>query len=75
MVKCVCGKEIEAVPNWLQGVKVTFICNNCPSRDLQGITEVDFSDPHSEAKLASASATVEEEEEEEEELEVDDEDE
>jgi len=45
MVKCVCGKEIETVPDWLQDVKVTFICNNCPTRNMQGITEVDFSDP------------------------------
>lgn len=46
MVKCVCGKEIKTVPNWLQDVKVTFICNNCPTRNVQGITEVDFSDPN-----------------------------
>ena len=45
MVKCVCGKEIKTVPDWLQDVKVTFICNNCPTRNVQGITEVDFSDP------------------------------
>lgn len=48
MVKCVCGKEIAAVPDWLKDVKVTFICNNCPTRNLQGITEVDFSDPTQE---------------------------
>lgn len=43
MVKCNCGKEIQSVPNWLQDVKVNFVCNNCPNRDLLGITEVDFS--------------------------------
>lgn len=43
MVKCSCGKEITNVPNWLASVKVQFICNNCPNRELQGITQVDFS--------------------------------
>ncbi len=42
MVKCNCGKEIVAVPSWLQGVKVNFVCNNCPDRNLLGITQVDL---------------------------------
>lgn len=43
MTKCMCGKEIAAVPDWLSTVKVNFVCNNCPNRELQGITEVDLS--------------------------------
>jgi hypothetical protein len=42
MVKCVCGKEISTVPDWLRDVKVQFVCNNCPNREVQGITQVDF---------------------------------
>jgi hypothetical protein len=42
MVKCVCGKEISTVPDWLKDVKVQFVCNNCPNRELQGITQVDL---------------------------------
>jgi hypothetical protein len=42
MVKCVCGKEISTVPDWLIDVKVQFVCNNCPNRELQGITQVDL---------------------------------
>jgi hypothetical protein len=42
MVKCGCGKTITNVPNWLASVKVQFVCNNCPNRELQGITQVDL---------------------------------
>lgn len=42
MIKCSCGKPISTVPDWLQGVKVNFVCNNCPNRDVLGITQVDF---------------------------------
>ena len=60
MGKCVCGKEIENAPSWLTDVKVTFICNNCPSREVKGITEVDFSVPQTEEeKAAEAAKTAE----------------
>ena len=42
MTKCLCGKNIETVPTWLADVKVHFVCNNCPNRDVQGITQVDL---------------------------------
>lgn len=42
MVKCVCGKELPTVPTWLSDVGVTFICNHCPSRNVQSITKVDL---------------------------------
>ncbi len=42
MVKCVCGKELPTVPTWLSDVSVTFICNHCPSRNVQSITKVDL---------------------------------
>lgn len=48
MVKCACGKDIATVPSWLDDVKVQFVCNNCPNRELQGITQVDFSIPTKE---------------------------
>lgn len=40
MVTCSCGKTIEKVPSWLEGVSVTFVCHNCPNRTIKGITEV-----------------------------------
>ena len=59
MVKCVCGKEIENAPTWLSGVNVTFICNNCPTRDVKGITQVDFSLPQTEEEKAEAAKEAE----------------
>ena len=60
MVKCVCGKEIEQVPSWLSDVKITFICNNCPTRDMPGITEVDLTDGKAEEEAAAAAKAEEE---------------
>ena len=41
MVACSsCGKLIDKVPSWLEGVNVAFVCNNCPNRTIKGITEV-----------------------------------
>jgi hypothetical protein len=40
MVTCACNKKIEKVPSWLEGVNVSFICNNCPNRTVKGISEV-----------------------------------
>ncbi len=30
MPKCICGKPLDKLPNWLEGVNVRFRCNNCP---------------------------------------------
>lgn len=37
MIKCACGKAIEKLPAWLEGVKVDFVCNNCPNRQAKNI--------------------------------------
>ena len=37
MVLCKCGKSIDKIPEWLNGVKVDFICNNCPNRQTKNI--------------------------------------
>jgi hypothetical protein len=37
MVVCKCGKVMERVPDWLQGVNVEFVCNNCPDRKTKNI--------------------------------------
>lgn len=37
MVNCSCGKKIDKVPSWLVGVKVDFVCNNCPNRQTKNI--------------------------------------
>jgi len=40
MITCSCGKVMDKIPSWLEGVKVEFICNNCPNRQIKSITEV-----------------------------------
>lgn len=43
MVTCSgCGRVIERVPDWLTGVKVEFVCNNCPNRQTKNIAFVNF---------------------------------
>lgn len=42
MVMCVCGKPMDKVPSWLNGVTIQFVCNNCPNRTVKGITQVTF---------------------------------
>lgn len=37
MIACKCGKVLEKVPTWLQGVQVEFICNACPNRKTKNI--------------------------------------
>lgn len=38
MIQCSsCGKPIDKVPDWLQGTKVDFVCNNCPNRQAKNI--------------------------------------
>ncbi|MBI5707171.1 MAG: hypothetical protein HZC36_09315 [Armatimonadetes bacterium] len=37
MVKCSCGRVMDKVPSWLQGVKAEFVCNNCPDRKTKNI--------------------------------------
>lgn len=37
MVKCSCGKSIEKVPDWMQSIRVEFVCNNCPNRQTKNI--------------------------------------
>lgn len=40
MIKCGCGKTMEKLPAWLEGVKVDFVCNNCPDRRTKNIAFV-----------------------------------
>ena len=41
MIQCSsCGRQIEKVPDWLQGTKVDFVCNNCPNRQTKNIAFV-----------------------------------
>lgn len=37
MVTCSCGKVIDKAPDWLTGVQVEFVCNNCPNRKTKNI--------------------------------------
>jgi hypothetical protein len=41
MVHCTCGKPLDKVPDWLAGVTVEFICNNCPNRKHKNITQME----------------------------------
>lgn len=40
MVKCVCGKAIDKMPDWLRTVNVEFVCNNCPKRQVKTIAQL-----------------------------------
>ncbi len=40
MVNCTCGKTIDKIPSWLQGVEVEFVCNNCPNRQIKPISQL-----------------------------------
>lgn len=40
MVYCGCGKALDKVPEWLSGVTVEFVCNNCPNRKVKNIASV-----------------------------------
>jgi hypothetical protein len=40
MVYCSCGKPMDKVPDWLAGVAVEFVCNNCPNRKIKNIASV-----------------------------------
>jgi hypothetical protein len=52
MVLCQCGKPMEKVPTWLEGVTVTFVCNNCPNRTVKSIAQISLEparDPNQDA--------------------------
>ena len=55
MVKCDCGRTIEKIPSWLGTVKVDFVCNNCPNRQVKPISQL-----HAEQQAAAAKAAAEE---------------
>ena len=47
MVKCDCGRIIDKIPTWLSAVKVDFVCNNCPNRQVKPISQL-----HAEQQLS-----------------------
>ena len=51
MVQCTCGRHMEKVPDWLQGVQVEFVCNNCPDRKTKNIAFISL-----EPAVSAASA-------------------
>lgn len=64
-VLCVCGKPIDKVPEWLAGVKVEFVCNNCPSRKTRNIAFVTLEtteSSESDDEVPEGLADVEDEE-------------
>jgi len=69
MVHCTsCGKPIEKIPDWMRGIKVEYVCNNCPNRQLKNIAFINLdAGLHASAKLEAdvePEAEVEAEEEE-----------
>ena len=42
MVRCSCGRAIEKLPDWMAGIKVDFVCNNCPNRQMKNIAFVNL---------------------------------
>lgn len=53
MVSCSCGKIIDKIPTWLSSVKVEFVCNNCPNRQIKSISQLSM-----EQAAASAAAAA-----------------
>jgi hypothetical protein len=57
MVKCACDKPVDKVPDWLQSVKVEFVCNNCPNRQTKNIAFVSL-----EAGVKDTGKSIDDEE-------------
>lgn len=55
MVKCDCGRIIDKIPTWLSAVKVDFVCNNCPNRQVKPISQL-----HAEQQAAAAKVAAQE---------------
>lgn len=54
MTKCSCGRTIEKVPSWMNGVQVQFVCTNCPNRsNVKSIAYItlETKEPEQEAQL------------------------
>ncbi len=60
MVKCGCGKIIDKVPKWLEGVNATFVCTNCPDRQIKNITQVTLTPPEPVKSAGADLAAVDE---------------
>lgn len=64
---CACGKPLDKVPAWLAEVKVEFVCNNCPKRQMKNISQVTLEAPAArvvENEDLSAIESLDEDEEE-----------
>lgn len=60
MVKCSgCGKPIDRVPDWMAGVAVEFVCNNCPNRQTKNIAFIQLEAPAPVAAKAEEEVDVE----------------
>ena len=66
IVTCGCGKLMDKVPSWLQGVEVQFVCNNCPNRTVKTISEVAQAQMAAKPEVEATTADFPEEEDEEE---------
>ncbi len=64
MVHCSCGKVIEKIPNWMQSVKVEYVCNNCPNRQVKPIAQLAAQQAAAAAEAAQAASRMAESEEE-----------
>ncbi len=62
MVTCKCGRPMDKVPDWLQGVSVEFVCNNCPDRKTKNIAFISLepAQPEAAEEEPSGDAAAEE---------------
>ena len=52
MVTCSCGKVMDKIPSWMDGIKVQFVCNNCPNRQTKNIAFINLdAGLHASAKI------------------------
>lgn len=50
---------MEKVPTWLDSVKVDFICNNCPNRQIKTISQLSVEQAAIAAEKAATAAAAE----------------
>lgn len=51
---------MEKVPDWMQGIKVEFVCNNCPNRQTKNIAFINLdAGLHASAKIEEPEMDIE----------------
>lgn len=61
MVICTsCGKVIDKIPDWMQSIKVEYVCNNCPNRHTKNIAFINLELETAASKVTEDEPDIEE---------------